>query len=78
MNLNLPFTTDMKGGSKKTFKLLNSKQLTNRIKKNKTMINLIQNLMSSNAANNSEKLNYVKASSTQEYYNALSKKKIYK
>ena len=78
-NIKLPFTTDAKkGGSKNSFQILDNKKLTQNIKKDKNIISLIKDLMYSNESNNSNKLNYVKASSTKEYYDRLNQKKIYK
>jgi hypothetical protein len=77
--INLPFTTDIKKGGSSSFKILDNKQITQKIKKDKNIISLIKNLMQSNQNNNnSNKLNYVKASSTKEYYDKLNRKKIYK
>lgn len=74
-NIKLPFTTDIKTGGNSSFQILDNKQITQKIKKDKNIISLIKNLMHSNQNNNSNKLNYVKASSTKEYYDKLSQKK---
>lgn len=78
-NIKLPFTTDIKTGGNSSFQILNNKQITQKIKKDKNIISLIKNLMHSNENNNnSNKMNYIKASSTKEYYDKLNQKKIYK
>ena len=77
-NIKLPFTTDIKTGGNSSFQILDNKKLTQNIKKDKNLISLIKDLMYSSENNNSNKLNYVKASSTKEYYDRLNQKKIYK
>ena len=56
--INLPFTVNMKGGNKQSFKILNSKQL------NASVINYIKSFIISNNSNKSNKINYIKASET--------------
>ena len=67
----LPFTNEQKGGSKKTFKLLNDSEINKKIKKNPSLMNFIKKVLFKNEQNknNSEnKINYVKASTTKNYY----------
>jgi hypothetical protein len=52
----LPFTTKLKGGSKKSFKLLNNKQI------NKSLINYIKEYFLVNTSEKSNKVNYIKGS----------------
>jgi hypothetical protein len=75
--IKLPFTNELKGGNKKSFKILNEEQLVKKLKKNDSMLNIIKKFIhlndSNNNSNNSNKINYVKASNTKEYYKKLKK-----
>jgi hypothetical protein len=74
-NIKLPFTNELKGGNKKSFKILNEEQLKNKLKKNPTILNVIKKFIYlNNQNNNSESIIYIKASDTKEYYNKLNKK----
>ena len=67
----LPFTNEQKGGSKKTFKLLNDSEINKKMTKNQSLMNFVKKLLFKNEQNknNSEnKINYVKASTTKNYY----------
>lgn len=72
--IKLPFTNELKGG-KKTFKILNEEQLVNKMKKDVTILNIIKKFINlNNSNNNSNKINYVKASDTKTYYKKINKK----
>jgi len=74
-NIKLPFTDELKGGNKKSFKILNEEQLVNKLKKDVSMLNIIKKFIHiNNTNNNSNKINYVKASNTKEYYKKINKK----
>ena len=74
-NIKLPFTNELKGGNKKSFKILNEEQLVNKLKKDVSMLNIIKKFIHlNNNNNNSSKINYVKASDTKEYYKKINKK----
>jgi hypothetical protein len=73
-SINLPFTTDIKGGNNKSFKILNEEQVINNIK-NKSIFNFLKKMLYSNQNNNTNKINYVKASSTKKYYEKINKNK---
>ena len=67
----LPFTNIETGGSKKTFKLLNDSEINKKIIRNPSLMNFVKKILFKNeqSKNNSEnKINYVKASSTKNYY----------
>ena len=67
----LPFTNTETGGSKKTFKLLNDSEINKKIIRNPSLMNFVKKILFKNeqSKNNSEnKINYVKASSTKNYY----------
>lgn len=74
-NIRLPFTNELKGGNKKSFKILNEEQVVNKLKKDVSMLNIIKKFIHiNNTNNNSNKINYVKASDTKEYYKKINKK----
>ena len=74
-NIKLPFTNELKGGNKKSFKILNEEQIVTKLKKNSSMLNIIKKFIHlNNNNNNSNKINYVKGSDTKEYYKKLNKK----
>jgi hypothetical protein len=73
-NIKLPFTNELKGGNKKSFKILNEEQIVNKLKKDVSMLNIIKKFINLNNSNNSNKINYVKASNTKEYYKKINKK----
>ena len=76
--IKLPFTTNrLKGGNKKYFKILNEEEITSKMKKNTSMLNIIKkfiHLNNENNKNNVSKINYVKGSDTKEYYKKINKK----
>ena len=72
--MNLPFTSDLKGGNKKSFKILNDKEMEKDIGKNESIINFLKKIIVANKNNNENKVNYVKASTTKKYYKNLSHK----
>ena len=67
--INLPFTkNNIKGGN--SFKILDQKELNK--KKSKTIVNMVKNMFDSNpekSNNSNTKINYIRASTTKEYYN---------
>jgi len=71
----LPFTNEQIAGSKKTFKLLNNDEINNKVTKNPNLMNFVKKLLFNNNKNNSEnKINYIKASTTKNYYQNINKK----
>lgn len=88
-NIKLPFTTDMTGGNKDSFKILNDKQINKKIhekiKNDQNILTFIKKMFVKNTENskkslnsnsNTNKIKYIKASSTKEYYNKINSKKI--
>jgi hypothetical protein len=80
--LNLPFTvSNLKGGSKKSFKILSENEINKKVSKNKSSIfNMVKQFFwgTNNSVNSSNKqpnkkdrINYVKGTSTKEYYKNL-------
>ncbi len=72
--IKLPFTNELKGGNKKSFKILNESQLNNKLKKNTTILNVIKKFIDFNNSKNtdtSNKITYIKASKTKKYYKNL-------
>lgn len=68
-NFKLPFTINLKGGSKKSFKILNDEQINNKMKKSPTLLNFIKKMIDmNNNSNKSNKIKYVKGSETKNYY----------
>ena len=66
--MNLPFTNNIKCGNKKSFKILTEKQLKNKTKKDSSgLLNFVKKIIYDNS-NNSNKINYIKASQTKDYY----------
>ena len=75
-NMFLPFTVDMKGGNNKSFKILNDTQINAKLKKKSTILNFIKSMITQNSNNaNNNKLEYVKASETKEYYKKINSNK---
>jgi len=71
-NINLPFTNKLKGGNKKSFKILNNEQINIKIKKNPSLINYIKKfILQSDNKPDLNKVNYIKASDTKLYYKNL-------
>ena len=64
--INLPFT--IKGGNKKSFKLLSEKEISNKTKKSKSILNIVKQMLGTNYNNSNVKINYIKGSTTKEYY----------
>lgn len=86
-NIKLPFTITMTGGNKESFKILNNKQINKtihkKIKNDTNILSLIKKMFIKNTSNskkslvsNSNKINYLKATSTEEYYKKINSKKI--
>ena len=72
MELNLPFT-NQKGGNKKSFKILNEKDISNNLK-NTNIINYVKKMIFSSNMLNNNKINYIKGSNTKLYYKEINKK----
>lgn len=80
--LKLPFTTDLKGGSKKSFKILSENEINkNIVKKKLSVFNIVKkffinnNIIKNSIEMHKDKMNYIKGSSTENYYKNLSSKK---
>jgi hypothetical protein len=70
----LPFTiNNLKGGAKKkSFKILNENEITKKSKKTTAgMFNFLKKIIKPNKNNNNSKINFVKASETENYYKKL-------
>jgi hypothetical protein len=69
--LKLPFI--LNGGNKKSFKLLNDKEITKKsLKQSAGMLDYLQKLMfENNSLEKNSNLTYVKASDTKKYYKKL-------
>ena len=85
-NMKLPFTITMTGGNKESFKILNNKQINEsiheKIKNDDNILSLIKKMFIKNTSNskkslnsNTNKINYLKATSTEEYYKKINSKK---
>ena len=78
-SINLPFTNNIKGGSNKSFKILNEEEINSNIKRNPTFMNFLKKMIeinnSNKNSNKNSKINYVKASDTKSYYKNLKIKK---
>ena len=83
-NINLPFT--MSGGNKESFKILNNKQINEsiheKINNDDNILSLIKKMFIKNTSNskkslnsNTNKINYLKATLTEEYYKKINSKK---
>jgi hypothetical protein len=79
-NIKLPFTINMSGGNKDSFKILNNKEISkkiqnkiqNKIKNNNNIMTFIKKMF---VQNNTNKIQYIKASTTKEYYKKINSKK---
>ena len=69
----LPFTTNnLKGGSKKSFKILSDLEITKKSKKTTAgMFNFLKKMLDTTNNRNNNKVNYVKASETEKYYKTI-------
>jgi ribulose kinase len=76
----------MTGGNKNSFKILNNKQINEsiheKIKNDENILSLIKKMFIKNTSNskkslvsNTNKINYLKATSTEEYYKKINSKK---
>ena len=85
-NMKLPFTITMTGGNKESFKILNNKQVNEsiheKIKNDNNILSLIKKMFIKNTSNskkslnsNTNKINYLKATLTEEYYKKINSKK---
>jgi hypothetical protein len=85
-NMKLPFTITMTGGNKESFKILNNKQINEnihgKIKNDDNILSLIKKMFIKNTSNskkslniNTNKIKYLKATSTEEYYKKINSKK---
>jgi hypothetical protein len=86
-NINLPFTITMNGGNKESFKILNNKQINEtihkKIKNDENILSFIKKMFIKNTSNskkslnsNTNKIKYLKATSTEEYYKKINSKKV--
>jgi hypothetical protein len=84
--IKLPFTITMSGGNKESFKILNNKQINEnihkKIKNDTNILSLVKKMFIKNTSNskkslnnNSNKIKYLKATSTEEYYKKINSKK---
>lgn len=71
IKLNLPFT-DQKGGNKNSFKILNNIEINNKMKKT-NIISFVKKMISLNNNNNSN-VQFIKGSSTKDYYQKINRK----
>jgi len=72
--IKLPFTTDLKGGNKSSFKILNEIGINMSVKNNSSgILNTVKKLIYQNTSENSNNINYVKASNTKKYYKSIKK-----
>jgi hypothetical protein len=85
--IKLPFTITMSGGNKESFKILNNKQINEnihkKIKNDTNILSLVKKMFIKNTSNskkslnnNSNKIKYLKATSTEEYYKKINSKKV--
>lgn len=83
-NMKLPFTITMTGGNNESFKILNNKQITEtiheKIKNDDNILSLIKKMFITNTSkkslnSNTNKIKYLKATSTEEYYKKINSKK---
>jgi len=71
--MNLPFS-DIKGGNKKTFRILKENEINKlSIKKGESILNYLKKIIK-NSKKDENTINYTKASDTKEYYTKLNKK----
>ena len=86
-NMKLPFTITMNGGNKESFKILNNKQINEtihkKIKNDDNILSFLKKMFIKNTSNskkslntNSNKIKYLKATSTEEYYKKINSKKV--
>ena len=86
-NIKLPFTITMSGGNKESFKILNNKQINEtihkKIKNDENILSFIKKMFIKNTSNskkslnsNTNKIKYLKATSTEEYYKKINSKKV--
>ena len=72
--IKLPFSTDLKGGSKSSFKILNETDLNLSVKNNtSSILNTVKRMIYQNTSENSNKINYMKASDSKKYYKTIKK-----
>ena len=68
----LPFTIKS-GGNKKSFKILNEKEINKKIKKT-NIVNFVKKMIFKNEQNKENKVKFIKASDTKNYYKEIKKK----
>lgn len=68
----LPFTIKS-GGNKKSFKILNEKEINKKIKKT-NIVNFVKKMIFKNEQNKENKVKFIKASETKNYYKEINKK----
>ena len=72
--IKLPFTTDLKRGGGSSFKILNESGLNLSVKNNtSSILNTVKKMIYQNTSENSNKINYIKASDTKKYYKNIKK-----
>lgn len=72
--IKLPFSSDLKGGSKSSFKILNETDLNLSVKNNtSSILNTVKKMIYQNTSENSNKINYMKASDSKKYYKTIKK-----
>jgi len=72
--IKLPFRTDLKGGSKSSFKILDQIELNLSVKNNASgILNTVKKMIYQNTSENSNKINYMKASNSKKYYKNIKK-----
>lgn len=65
----LPFTSDLKGGNKSSFKILDEIGINLSVKNNTSgILNTVKKMIYQSTSENSNKINYLKASETKKYY----------
>lgn len=74
--IKLPFTNEIIGGNKKSFKLLKDDQIGLGMVNKQNILNTIKKMLSlkNNNSSNENKVTYIKASESKEYYKKLNTK----
>jgi len=70
-NIKLPFTNLIKGGNNDSFKIMNNTQINKKIKNSGNLLGFIKKIFVKNSYN---KIKYLKASETEEYYKKINSK----
>jgi len=72
-NIKLPFTNLIKGGNNDSFKIMNNSQINKKIKNSGNLLSFIKKIFVKNTSN-TNKIKYLKASETEEYYKKINSK----